>query len=64
MIPAGRSTTVAGRPVYRYRLTAAAIQRAGWCPGRYQIQVTPLTLTSGASQNLAGPSATYFTVVK
>ncbi|HWE13503.1 MAG TPA: hypothetical protein VG365_08330 [Solirubrobacteraceae bacterium] len=40
----------------------SAIHRTTWCSGTYEIQITPLQLTSGASKSLAGTSAAYFTV--
>jgi hypothetical protein len=63
-IPPGQPFTAKGQPVYRYRLLPSAIHRTTWCPGRYQLQVTPLTSTTGASQHLAGPSAAYVTVTR
>jgi hypothetical protein len=62
IIRAGHLATAASQPVYEYSLPPSAIHRTTWCPGTYEMQITPIQLTSGASKNLAGPSAAYFTV--
>lgn len=64
IVPPGRPTTVEGQPGFRYQLLPTAIKRARWCPGRYQLQVTPLSPAGGTARALAGPSATYFTVAR
>jgi hypothetical protein len=62
IIPAGHIISDAGKPVAEYSLLPSAIRRTTWCPGTYELQITPLRLTTGASQDLAGSSAAYFNV--
>jgi hypothetical protein len=61
-VTGGQLMTAGGRSSYEYRLTASAVHHASWCAGRYQLEVTPVSLGRRGSQDLAGPSATYFTV--
>jgi len=62
IIPTGQPATAGGRDVYQYTFSPSAIHRTTWCAGTYQVQITPLQLTTGTSKTLAGRSATYFTV--
>jgi hypothetical protein len=41
-IPPGSTTTRGTVITYTYRLSAAAIHRPGWCPGRYQLLISPI----------------------
>jgi hypothetical protein len=66
-IPPGIAATRAGTVTYTYQLSAAAIARLAWCPGRYQLLISPIwqspaPRSPGPTDQQLSHAAAYFTV--
>jgi hypothetical protein len=66
-IPPGIAATRAGNVTYTYQLSAGAIARLAWCPGRYQLLISPIwplpaPRSPGPTDQQLSHAAAYFTV--
>lgn len=66
-IPPGIAATRAGTLTYTYQLSARAIARLAWCPGRYQLLTSPIwhspaPRSPGPTDQQLSHAAAYFTV--
>jgi hypothetical protein len=62
----GSVHTAAGSPEYVYRLSASVLDRRAWCPGRYQVIITPIQPSQEAAGGVRrlppSSAAVYFNV--